>query len=180
MGIWEGFPPLAATTPHGEPQMLPEVGPAAPPAHRSLLDVRDARSRSRSRRSNSPADDLHGNFHAALTALALRSGDKTSAWKFPAVSSSKNLQRQVALQLCGWTLKEEDLWSNIKRFARSIVGMSYILIRCLGGRRRGITPAPLAGSSSRSSTRKQLKCLCEATVCVSGVGARCAFSVLSD
>ncbi|KAJ7895961.1 hypothetical protein B0H14DRAFT_3081117 [Mycena olivaceomarginata] len=66
MGIWEAFPPLAATTPHGEPQI----------------------------------------------------GDKTSAWKFPAVSSSKNLQRQVALQLCGWTLKEEDLWSNIKRWEK--------------------------------------------------------------
>ncbi|KAF8211587.1 hypothetical protein K438DRAFT_1807564 [Mycena galopus ATCC 62051] len=118
MGIWDGFPPLAATTPHGDPQALPEIGPSAPPVHRDLLGLRDGRSRSRSRRSESPADDLHGNFHAALTALVLRSGDKTSAWKFHSVSSSKILQRQVALQLCGWSLKEEDLLNNIKRWER--------------------------------------------------------------
>lgn len=117
MGIWEGFPPLAVGTPRGEPSIL--LDSASPPVHRDLLDVRDGtRSRSRSRRSDSPADDLHGNFHAALTALALRSGDKpsSSTWKFPAVSTSKALQRQVALQLCGWSLREEDLWNSVKRF----------------------------------------------------------------
>ncbi|KAJ6543876.1 hypothetical protein B0H19DRAFT_289302 [Mycena capillaripes] len=114
MGIWEGFPPLAAA---GDTQIA-DPAPVGPPVHRDLLDVRDGRSRSRSRRSHSPADDLHGNFHAALTALALRSGDKSSAWKFPSVSSSKILQRQVALQLCGWSLKEEDLWNNVKRWEK--------------------------------------------------------------
>ncbi|KAJ7477171.1 hypothetical protein B0H11DRAFT_2234647 [Mycena galericulata] len=118
MGIWEGFPPLALGVPHGEPSIL---DPTAPPIHRDLLDVRDGtRSRSRSRRSHSPADDLHGNFHAALTVLALRSGDKpsSSAWKFHAVSTAKALQRQVALQLCGWSLREEDLWTNVKRWEK--------------------------------------------------------------
>ncbi|KAJ7179577.1 hypothetical protein C8R46DRAFT_1074139 [Mycena filopes] len=116
LGIWEGFAPLAVVTPHAEPQILPEIH--APPIHRDRLDIRDGRSRSRSRRSHSPADDLHGNFHAALSALALRGGDKTSGWNFPAVSSAKILQRQVALQLCGWSLKEEDLWTNIKRWEK--------------------------------------------------------------
>ncbi|KAJ7499365.1 hypothetical protein FB451DRAFT_1118430 [Mycena latifolia] len=118
MGIWEGFAPLDAT-PQVETSLL--LDPATPPAHRDLLDVRDGtRSRSRSRRSHSPADDLHGNFHAALSVLALRTGDKSSssAWKFPAVSTSKALQRQVALQLCGWSLKEDDLWTNIKRWEK--------------------------------------------------------------
>ncbi|KAJ7163782.1 hypothetical protein C8R43DRAFT_988631 [Mycena crocata] len=117
LSIWEGFAPLDVATPRGEPSMLLDAG-TVPTVHRDLLDVRDdARSRSRSRRSHSPADDLHGNFHAALAALALRSGDK-SAWKFLAVSSSKTLQRQVALQLCGWSLKEADLWTNIKRWEK--------------------------------------------------------------
>lgn len=155
MGIWEGFPPLAVVAPHGETQMFPEPAPVAPPVHRDLLDVRDGRSRSRSRRSHSPADDLHGNFHAALTALALRSGDKTSAWKFPAVSSSKMLQRQVALQLCGWSLKEEDLWSSVKRFVRSWIKSKGLIRLSKGGKRTGITPAPHVGSSSLSNTQKQ-------------------------
>ncbi|KAJ7667588.1 hypothetical protein DFH06DRAFT_1182943 [Mycena polygramma] len=109
LGIWEGFPPLSTTGETSDP---------APPPHRDLLDILDGRSRSRSRRSHSPADDLHGNFHAALNALALRSGDKSSAWKFPSVSSSKILQRQVALQLCGWSLREEDLLNNVKRWEK--------------------------------------------------------------
>ncbi|KAJ6516352.1 hypothetical protein C8R45DRAFT_241220 [Mycena sanguinolenta] len=118
MGIWEGFPPLAAPTPHAEPQMLPEAGPVGPPVNRDLMELRIGRSRSRSRRSESPADDLHGNFQAALRALVLRGGDKTSAWKFHSVSSNKILQRQVALHLCGWSLKEEDMWNNIKKWEK--------------------------------------------------------------
>ncbi|KAJ7727968.1 hypothetical protein B0H16DRAFT_1665587 [Mycena metata] len=100
MGIWEGFAPLSVVTPHAEPQILPEIH-APPIIHRDLLDIRDGRSRSRSRRT-----------------LAIRAGDKASAWNFPAVSSSKILQRQVALRLCGWSLKEEDLWTNIKRWEK--------------------------------------------------------------
>ncbi|KAJ7762788.1 hypothetical protein DFH07DRAFT_404320 [Mycena maculata] len=110
MGIWEGFPPL-----NGEP----DPAATAQPVHRDLLGILDdTPSRSRSRRSHSPADDLHGNFHAALSALALRGGDKPSVWKFHAVSTSKALQRQVALQLCGWSLREDDLWTNIKRWEK--------------------------------------------------------------
>ncbi|KAJ7087262.1 hypothetical protein B0H15DRAFT_843273 [Mycena belliarum] len=117
MGIWEGFTALNAT-----PQPGPSVSlePASSSGHRDLLDVRNGRSRSRSRRSHSPADDLHGNFHAALSALAVRTGDKSAAstWRFPAVSTAKPLHRQVALQLCGWSLKEEDLWINTKRWEK--------------------------------------------------------------
>ncbi|KAJ6627385.1 hypothetical protein B0H10DRAFT_2161088 [Mycena sp. CBHHK59/15] len=108
MGIWEGLVPVTK----GEPPLLPDPV-AFPPVHKDLLD---ARSRSRSRRSHSPADDLHGNFQAALAVLALRSGDKSSASRFPAVSSAKPLQRQVALQLCGWSLREDELMNNIKRW----------------------------------------------------------------
>jgi hypothetical protein len=163
MGIWEGFSPVNVT-PHVEPSLL--LDPVTTPAHRDLLDVReDAHSRSRSRRSHSPADDLHGNFHAALLALALRSGDKSSStWKFPAVSTSRALQRQVALQLCGWSLKDEDLWNSVKRFASLRPGNQVETNAPSGGRRMGNTPEPLVGSSLHSSTPKQSKFSCEAMV----------------
>ncbi|KAJ7229086.1 hypothetical protein GGX14DRAFT_416631 [Mycena pura] len=118
IGIWEGFLPIVSATPRVDASIPPDP---VPPVHRDLLDVHSgSRSQSPSRRSRSPADDLHGNFHAALRALALRSGDRSvsSAWKFPAVSSAKVLQRQIALQLCGWSLKEEDLLVNVKRWER--------------------------------------------------------------
>ncbi|KAJ7929151.1 hypothetical protein B0H13DRAFT_2311009 [Mycena leptocephala] len=93
MGIWEGFPPLAVVVRgNTNPFSL-----AAKPFTRG----RPARK-----------------FPCGIDGVALRSGDKTSAWKFPAVSSSKMLQRQVALQLCGWSLKEEDLWSSVKRWEK--------------------------------------------------------------
>ncbi|KAJ7067827.1 hypothetical protein C8F01DRAFT_1115851 [Mycena amicta] len=145
IAIWEGFAPIgghpsAATstnaTPHAEPSLLlPDV----------LTFRGNSRSQSRTRRSHSqtaarsfsPADELHGNFNAALNALALRSGERdknkegdhrdnfgfgglssTSTARFAGVTTSRPLQRQLALQLCGWSLKEEDLWNNVKRWEK--------------------------------------------------------------
>lgn len=68
-----------------------------------------------SRRSRSPADDFHGNFHAALTSLTTRRGMDRSSWK-PTVSTNRLIQRQVALQLCGWSFKEDEFMSEIKRY----------------------------------------------------------------
>lgn len=107
VGIWEGLHPL----PHQV-----EDTPVLP--QRDLLDIPVLPSthheRSTSRRSQSPADDLHGNFHAAIVALAFRTGVDRSMWK-STVSTSKLVQRQVALQLCGWSLNDEDLTNAVKR-----------------------------------------------------------------
>ncbi|KAJ7638426.1 hypothetical protein FB45DRAFT_902803 [Roridomyces roridus] len=116
LAIWEGFQSMPTDT-HAEPSILFDPS-TLPPVHRDLLDVRHGtRSPSRSRRSHSPADDLHGNFLAALTALAMRTGEKV-AWRFHAVSTSKPLQRQVALQLCGWSLRDEELFNSVKRWEK--------------------------------------------------------------
>lgn len=65
-------------------------------------------------RSMSPGDDMHGNFYAALVALAGRSGIDKSQWK-PMVHTGKATQRQVALWVCGWGVREDDLNRAVER-----------------------------------------------------------------
>lgn len=114
LGIWDGFPP-------DSPPDSVEDTPTA--VNRSLLlDVpssasgpNDKNKRQRSaRRSDSPADDMHGNWPAAMATLADRRGVERSLWK-PLVPTTKLLQRQVALHLCGWNLKDDEWRAAIKR-----------------------------------------------------------------
>ncbi|KAF7313353.1 zinc-ribbon-16 domain-containing protein [Mycena chlorophos] len=124
--IWEGFDPIVPTsttaTPSAEPSLLlPDLLNFKPrPSSGSRSQSRTRRSLTR---SYSPADDLHGNFNAALGALAMRSGERdggvlTNSGKLGSLMTNRPLQRQLALQLCGWSLKEEDLWTNVKRWER--------------------------------------------------------------
>jgi hypothetical protein len=71
------------------------------------------------RRNGSPSDALHGNWPAVLAALAARRGPDTirSNWK-PAVHTSKLLQRQIALQVIGWSLRDDELNEAIKRWQK--------------------------------------------------------------
>ena len=64
-------------------------------------------------RSRSP-DDLFGSWSAALHALAARRGTDRSTWK-PAVPTNKLIQRQIALQVCGWSVREAELTAAVKR-----------------------------------------------------------------
>ena len=66
-----------------------------------------------SRGSHSPADDLFGSWSAALHSLAARRKDHPS-WK-PTVTTDKMIQRQIALQVCGWSVREEELSASVKR-----------------------------------------------------------------
>lgn len=114
IGIWEGFQPCSP--PHSNPTSVDDTPTVV---NRSLLlDIPgSATSHERqgsSRRSHSPADDLHGNWAAALTTIAERRGVDRSLWK-PPVPTTKLVQRQVALQLCGWSLKDEELKTAVKR-----------------------------------------------------------------
>lgn len=74
---------------------------------------------SRSRRSRSPNGRTLSAFHTALTELAARRNVHHSDWK-PTISTSKLLQRQIALDLCGWSLKQDDLSKAIKRYETSL------------------------------------------------------------
>lgn len=67
------------------------------------------------RRSHSP--EVHGDFQAAIATIASRKGAEALMWR-PTVPTNKVVQRSVALQLCGWSLKEEELNDAIKRWEK--------------------------------------------------------------
>ena len=118
LGIWEGISPSASPS----ASQLADDTPM--PIHRSLLldlpphgSQHHVHASTSQRRTHSPADDLHGNWPAALATLAARRGADRSSWK-PTVPTSKLLQRQVALQLCGWSLRDDELAAAIKRWEK--------------------------------------------------------------
>ena len=67
-----------------------------------------------SKGSFSMNDDLHVGFQAALSAIESRKTGEESSWK-PVASTARLVQRQVAMKLCGWCLKEDELSAAILR-----------------------------------------------------------------
>ncbi|KAG1812241.1 uncharacterized protein BJ212DRAFT_1448295 [Suillus subaureus] len=88
-GLWEGFSPL--------PQ-IPESSAS----------------------SFSPPDDLaYGDFTAAVAALcARRTSGSGRPWRPPVRSTEKVEQRRFALHLCGWSIGEEEMNHEIRRWER--------------------------------------------------------------
>ncbi|KAK0434712.1 hypothetical protein EV421DRAFT_1989354 [Armillaria borealis] len=104
LSIWEGVPAF-----------MHAFYETPTTAYGNTLNVADASEAYQGRRTASPAVDLQENFFAALSELLDRSDLDVDRWK-PVVTTSKLLQRQVALQLTGWNLREEDLMMDIKRW----------------------------------------------------------------
>ncbi|KAF8917059.1 hypothetical protein CPB85DRAFT_1431673 [Mucidula mucida] len=98
LSIWEGMEPRFS----------------APPVHHTLLEPPANDTLLSGRRSRSPAGESHGNFSAALKELLSR-GSIETAWT-PAATTSRQLQRQVALQLIGWSLRDSELQKDIDRW----------------------------------------------------------------
>jgi hypothetical protein len=112
-GIWEGFPPSVFDT---APSSSLQAGPLLDPL---VVEGVQSISRTQSRRGKHRAD-TPSDFAAAL--LLLSEYHKTDAaalesadWK-PTVSTAKLTQRRFALQLCGWSLKNEDISSVINQY----------------------------------------------------------------
>ncbi|KAF8167441.1 hypothetical protein B0H34DRAFT_645099 [Crassisporium funariophilum] len=127
LGIWEGFKPMDIHSQHivddtpiaVQRSLLLDLPVAGPQVHHSHSSSTGSSGYERhtSRRSHSPADDLHGSWPAALTSLAARRGADRSTWK-PTVPTNKLAQRQIALQVCGWSLREEELAAAVKRWEK--------------------------------------------------------------
>lgn len=127
-GIWDGIPPmaiqsqplLAEDTPvAGLRPLLLDLPPPGFSSHPSYSSSSGnvLQERQTPRRSHSPVDDLHGNWQAALATLASRRSADRSSWK-PTVATAKLVQRQIALQLCGWSLREDELKAAIKKWEK--------------------------------------------------------------
>ncbi|KAI0699871.1 hypothetical protein C8T65DRAFT_742322 [Cerioporus squamosus] len=128
-GIWEGFKPVRPSPPSGQPTpRLPMRstlfdGPTASPLLAPLsLEVPPHRSSSKHtgrKRSQAPASNLPEDFLAAIEELNARSGNTESAaaWK-PSVATGRLSQRRFALQLCGWSLAQDDLARAMRRWEK--------------------------------------------------------------
>jgi WD repeat-containing protein mio len=125
LGIWEGFRPSRPeiSAPHPTPRLPQRSLLLEPPQTQlsSLLsDAQHLRSRSRQPENRNrsftegPSSEEFSNVVATL--LAENDPERT-AWK-PAVSTTKPEQRRLALDLCGWSLAEEDLNSAVKRWEK--------------------------------------------------------------
>lgn len=123
LGIWEGFNPSSApmqtfgedTPVPGQRSLLLDL-PVAQVHHSRMSSAGNGgHERHRSQRSRSPAaDDLFGSWSAALQSLATRRGIDRSSWKLT-LPTNKLVQRQIALQVCGWSLREEELKTAVER-----------------------------------------------------------------
>ena len=108
LGIWEGNIPTLSIS-HQNQSDSP-LNPTNNPYH--------------DRRSSRHADEIHpsggGNLLSALSVLVARqvgAGD-VRTWK-PGVATTKIVQRQIALLLCGWSLKEEEILETIRKWVFS-------------------------------------------------------------
>ncbi|KAI0266669.1 hypothetical protein BC834DRAFT_872947 [Gloeopeniophorella convolvens] len=116
-GIWEGFP---SSNPNVDSPSdpVPASGPLLDPL---VVEGVQPMSRSQSRRSRHRGE-VPTEFSAALTLLSAYhqpdgDGPETVDWK-PTIQTFKLTQRRFALQLCGWSLKNEDVYAVINKWEK--------------------------------------------------------------
>jgi hypothetical protein len=114
-GIWDGFPSSIPTVaPSSPPRVVP--GPLLDPL---IVEGVQSISRTQSRRAK-PRVEVPSDFAAALVLLStynqMNADPLDSAdWK-PTIPTAKLIQRRFALQLCGWSLKNEDISAVINKY----------------------------------------------------------------
>lgn len=125
-GIWEGLKPsntasahqhtVVDDTPIAHKHSLLLDTPALGAPHHARASSSGNSTGHHSHHSHSSADDLHGDWSSALSVLAARRGVNRTSWK-PLVKTDKLIERQISLEVCGWSLREEEVARSIKRFA---------------------------------------------------------------
>lgn len=131
LGIWEGLRSsrtLALST-HATPRVpLRSALFDVPSPLLTTLQLDGTRSRPGSKparsdgrkRSRGPASGVPDDFVNAVEELNARNvieDEGVMAWK-PSVSTARLAQRRFALQLCGWSLAQEDLARAIRRWEK--------------------------------------------------------------
>lgn len=163
LGIWEGFQPVSRTT--SSERDLGIGHPMGRNVQPSLLALPDSEGygtvgrhrRKRSlRRSHSPADQLHGDFVAAVHTLNNRRGyDRASVTKISA-PTSKLAQRRFCLTLCGWNQGDDELLRATGRCVHSYSSSDHVAIftESLDGRKKDNSPRQHVGFYSQIITTK--------------------------
>ncbi|KAI0093092.1 hypothetical protein BDY19DRAFT_883102 [Irpex rosettiformis] len=125
LGIWEGFRPTRPqiTAPHPTPR-LPQRSLLLDTPQTSLSsllsEIQHTRSRSlqpNDRNTRILSDEPVEEFSSVVESLLTENDLERTPWK-PAVSTNKPAQRRLALDLCGWSLAEEDLNRAVKRWEK--------------------------------------------------------------
>lgn len=118
MGIWEGFQALPQSSePRDSVSLLTDLH-LAPPAFDSSSATTNLSLPSTF--SQSFEDLSYGDFNAAITAILSRHGIEKTFWS-PALRTNKSAQRELALQLCGWYLRGDELSDAIKKYGVVLV-----------------------------------------------------------
>jgi len=108
LGVWEGISPMQSrvdTTPTIAAQPLNEL---------ENQSFSGQLRRSRRSYSQTQMEDGQTALRAALFDIESRNSGERSTWK-PAINTAKLVQRRVAMKLCGWSLKEDELGAAIVR-----------------------------------------------------------------
>ena len=136
LGIWEGFPASPPTRrPHDiVPPPSPVAGLKSLFTENQTSDLGQLSGRSYSRQGSSrrhshlladtsvvnggathSAAGQQDDFALAVSALSAKHDDDTGPdpWK-PATPTSRLVQRRFALQLCGWSLREDELNNAVR------------------------------------------------------------------
>ena len=95
--------------------LLPTASPLLAPLSLEPPTRSHSRHAGNRKRNQAHASNLPEDFLAAIEELNSRNGDVSGgvAWK-PSVSTAKLAQRRFALQLCGWSLAQDELAQAIK------------------------------------------------------------------
>ncbi|KAI0318845.1 hypothetical protein OF83DRAFT_1113636 [Amylostereum chailletii] len=118
LGIWEGFPsstaPSSVSSPATRGLLLEPIGESAQ-AQTQATPLSRSRSKRGRHRGEAPSE-----FTSALLLLSAYHGLTVSAepgWK-PGVKTGKLIQRRFALELCGWSLKEEEFEAMVGQWEK--------------------------------------------------------------
>ena len=127
LGIWEGFRPSRPqiSAPHPTPR-IPQRSLLLDTTQNALSNLlaesqQQGRSHSRladKRRSQAFVDSPGSEEFSTVVATLLAENDPDrTPWR-PAVPTGKLAQRRLAVDLCGWSLAEEDLAAAVKKWEK--------------------------------------------------------------